>query len=204
MAQLQWTTFTSIGFSGSKEGMTGRQESWFMWLMRKLAHATHLDHGDCIGSDAKAHAIAMALRIPCHIHPPSNPRYRRWCTGGTVYAPQSYLKRNCAIVDATSLLIATPKRGKEEQRSGTWHTVRYARKRGRHVFMLGPDGWSTIHYLPDGRGSGLMALPEGGAQVWIGRSRSGIDALWRYDAPIAAIVAILSWDGQGIPPGGKT
>ena len=46
--------------------------------------------------------------------------------------PKPYLDRNRDIVDACEVLLATPD-GPERLRSGTWSTVRYARKIGKPV-----------------------------------------------------------------------
>jgi outer membrane protein insertion porin family len=52
------------------------------------------------------------------------------------------LDRNRAIVDSCDVLIACPK-GPEEQRSGTWATVRYARKQKKRIVIIWPDGEVT-------------------------------------------------------------
>ena len=41
---------------------------------------------------------------------------------------------------ATDTLVAAPKEDEEVVRSGTWATVRYARKAGRVVLVVRPDG----------------------------------------------------------------
>ena len=43
-------------------------------------------------------------------------------------SPAPYLERNKEIVASSNLLIACPVGDKEELRSGTWSTVRFARK----------------------------------------------------------------------------
>jgi hypothetical protein len=47
--------------------------------------------------------------------------------------------RNHRIVDMTRVLVACPD-GEERQHSGTWATVRYARKRGKWIIIVYPDG----------------------------------------------------------------
>jgi len=54
--------------------------------------------------------------------------------------PKPYLERNHNIVDESELLIACPKSKEEELRSGTWATVRYARKKGVRIILIYPDG----------------------------------------------------------------
>ena len=51
-----------------------------------------------------------------------------------------YLDRNKDIVDETNILMACPNKAEEVQRSGTWSTVRYARKVGKAVLIVYPSG----------------------------------------------------------------
>jgi hypothetical protein len=53
---------------------------------------------------------------------------------------EDYLPRNKNIVRATASLIATPFEFVEILRSGTWSTVRFARKLGKPVFLILPGG----------------------------------------------------------------
>ena len=97
-------------------------------------------HGDCIGADAQAHEIACTLGREVTIHPPTSGTYRAWKTGSDVRAPKAYLTRNKDIVRETDMLIAAPAETTEQVRSGTWSTVRFARKLGKRVFVILPDG----------------------------------------------------------------
>lgn len=132
---------TRVGFTGTQQGMTDAQfnriASWF-------AHrpGITLHHGDCIGADADAHEAAFYERIRVEIHPPDIDRKRAFCKGAAVvHPPAPYLVRNRAIVAATEVLLATPKEETgEELRSGTWATVRAARKAGRRVVIVRPSG----------------------------------------------------------------
>ena len=42
-----------------------------------------------------------------------------------------YLERNRNIVDNTTMLVAFPNNNKELLKSGTWSTIRYAKKRNK-------------------------------------------------------------------------
>jgi hypothetical protein len=132
-----------IGFTGTQDGMTEKQKRTVHRLVIELG-ATDLHHGDCIGSDDQADMIARELGLWLHIHPPSNPSKRAWCVvpSGllTLYQPLPYLERNHAIVDAAAALIATPKEMTETLRSGTWATVRYARRQRKPLHIAWPDG----------------------------------------------------------------
>jgi len=50
------------------------------------------------------------------------------------------LERNRAIVDETDILLAAPLESEEQLRSGTWATVRYARKQHKTVLVIFPNG----------------------------------------------------------------
>jgi hypothetical protein len=106
----------------------------------ELLGLTELHHGDCIGADADAHKLARACSARIVLHPPRLDRHRAWCHGDLVRDSYDYLTRNKHIVDDTSGLIATPKSAVEMTRSGTWSTVRYARKLNRPVWIVFPDG----------------------------------------------------------------
>jgi predicted Rossmann fold nucleotide-binding protein DprA/Smf involved in DNA uptake len=62
-----------------------------------------------------------------------------------VHTPKAPLDRNRDIVDAAAVLIAAPKEMTETLRSGTWATVRYARKQGKQVWIVWPDGTVSKH-----------------------------------------------------------
>ena len=100
-------------------------------------------HGDCIGADRQAHDL-MRVTFPftcvIHGHPPINDRKRAFCKCDMWYEAKDYIPRNHAIVDATDRLLAVTRTYDEEQRSGTWATIRYAIKVGKPVFIIRPDG----------------------------------------------------------------
>lgn len=50
------------------------------------------------------------------------------------------LDRNRLMVIAATSVIATPKSEKEELRSGTWMTIRYAKEQKRTVYIVYPNG----------------------------------------------------------------
>lgn len=127
-----------VGFTGTQRGMTAQQKvSLLTWLANRRGE---FHHGDCIGADAEAHDIAEGLFWTPIIHPPSNPSKRAWKKAPDIRKPKPYIERNHDIVDETEELIATPGEDTEQLRSGTWATVRYARKQRRMVTIILPDG----------------------------------------------------------------
>ncbi len=129
-----------IGFTGTQDGMTTAQREALMSIFDQIREPSELHHGDCIGSDAEAHSTAAAFGIKRVCHPPDSPTKRAFCKCEVTLPEKPYLARNHDIVDATDMLIATPKSDQEELRSGTWATIRYARKLKRAIYIIQPNG----------------------------------------------------------------
>lgn len=133
---------TEIGFTGTQEPSPARYKSleeWFMKAREQYGNQVTLHHGDCIGADYSAHELAKMLGWRIIIHPPIiDDGKRAHCTGASHYrSAKTYLDRNHCIVDETNFLVALPKNPKVEQlRSGTWATIRYARRCGKRVILL--------------------------------------------------------------------
>lgn len=139
-----------IGFTGTQQDITPKQSAALLELLEQYAPET-AHHGDCIGADAAFHAICLARGVKSVvIHPPDIDVKRAFCQAAAPATlvlfrePKPYLDRNHDIVDECELLLACPKGLKEERRSGTWATVRYARKQGKPVVIVYPDG-NTVH-----------------------------------------------------------
>lgn len=133
-----------IGFTGTRQGMTSPQRAKLTSILQNysIATAKHnwFHHGDCIGADAQAHEIALNIGYLIHICP-SDLLTRAHCKHSTVCeAPQAAILRNHHIVDASHILIACPKSPTECLRSGTWATVRYARRASHQYLIINPDG----------------------------------------------------------------
>ena len=124
-----------IGFTGTQRGMSPSQAAALRAELSKYSGEFH--HGDCIGADVQAHQIALELGYQIHIHPPTDPRKRAFCTG-ILYPTKSYMKRNEDIVACTTLLIAAPRSTeKKSPRSGTWATIRRA---NAALLIIWPEG----------------------------------------------------------------
>jgi hypothetical protein len=144
-----------IGFSGTRKGMTVKQylrvSDWFRYDLGD-AVVTEAHHGCCIGADAEFQLAIIRGRIggtserqwaEIHAHP---------CTlagmvdrdaealADVVHDPLPPLDRNRVIVDSCDLLIATPAEAEEQQRSGTWSTIRFAERQGKPIILVLPSG----------------------------------------------------------------
>lgn len=136
-------------FTGTQAGMTDAQRQRVRAGLTLLRPTIGI-HGDCIGADADFHAILVELGVATVIYPCTIEGKRAHCclgpAGGTIHVPQPPLERNRIMVRRSAVLIATPKGFAEELRSGTWATIRYARRLGRPIRVVWPDG-----RLGDGR-----------------------------------------------------
>jgi hypothetical protein len=129
-----------FGFTGTSDGMTMAQKYSLRNFL--LGGDGEFHHGDCVGADAEGHGIALECGYCPILHPPTNYAKRAWCEvpARLMRREKPYLDRNRDIVDETVALIATPAEFEEQQRGGTWYTVRYARKRGKPIVLILPDG----------------------------------------------------------------
>lgn len=123
-----------VGVTGSR-GM--RNPFARDWLLERLSSlhkvGSELHHGKCIGPDDQARIIARHVGYVTIAHPSNLAHYQAEGVDDYVFAPRPPLDRNRTIVDMVDFLIAVPD-APEHLRSGTWATVRYARRRGIPVY----------------------------------------------------------------------
>lgn len=133
----------NVGFTGTRHGMSRKQKATVRELLSRLCRDQKViwfRHGDCIGADAQAHEIARMLGYQVLIHPPDNDALRAFCDDAfSVLPARPYLDRNLRIVQHSHILLAAPS-GEEVQRSGTWETIRIARKIKVPIRIIMPDG----------------------------------------------------------------
>ena len=125
------------GFTGAQTGASAAQLAWLRDRLVELG-VTEFRHGDCIGADAAAHDVAQELGLGVVVPPPVVEAKRAFVRADEVLPARDYLDRNRDIVDAAEVLLALPS-GPERLRSGTWATVRYARRTGRPVEVRLPE-----------------------------------------------------------------
>jgi hypothetical protein len=138
-----------IGFTGTQNGMTPMQKLVVVKVLnlafnphtgRSVINEVHV--GDCIGADKEfvemVRRLDKSTRVIGHI--PDKNAKRAFCLYTEERAPKPYLERNHDIVEESDFLIATPKEIVEQLRSGTWATIRYARKQGKKVVIIYPNG----------------------------------------------------------------
>jgi len=144
-----------VGFTGTRTGLSSKQRHSLRVVLAHLKEdgAVWFHHGDCEGADEEAHEVAVALGFKIHIHPPVMGKHRAFCQSDWQEQPLQYMKRNQAIVNACSVLIACPQQDRvmlssglvNTQRSGTWSTIRKAAKTNKPRVIVYSDG--TIEHL---------------------------------------------------------
>lgn len=119
-----------LGVTGTRHDhlLNGRQRMKLASFLEENK-VSELHHGDCLGWDVLAFFFCNILSIRTVAHPPLDERFRAFTKSDLILPPKEYLDRNKDIVDAVDFLIAAPD-GPERLRSGTWSTVRYAKKTG--------------------------------------------------------------------------
>lgn len=143
---VQFQDELNLGITATRVGLTRRQKTAVISL-----HFTHqlpdhfkLRHGGCIGGDEDIHKIFRETSSVYVIVYPQNAlsdSVSTFCVNDADEIRESLppLVRNRLLVDESSLLIACPKGG-EYMRSGTWATIRYARKVHKEIWIVWPDG----------------------------------------------------------------
>jgi len=133
---------SDFGFSGSEHGLTVPQRNTLTRLLTPQTGMTpgFVRHGSCIGADDQFGWIAHTLGYWVILHPPNNPRKRAYSYCDEILPEEPYLTRNHHIVDSSPRMLFGPGTMEETLRSGTWATVRYAKKAERNGVIVLPNG----------------------------------------------------------------
>lgn len=147
-----------VGFTGTQVGMNNAQGMSVKNVLFGLQRSFWGHHGDCIGADAQFHVICRSFQLLCGGvtgHVPDNDKKRAFCQFDVEAEPREYLVRNRDIVNVSDIMIATPRQADEQPfGSGTWYTVRYARRVKKPLALVLPSGrieyerWPTQVQLP--------------------------------------------------------
>jgi hypothetical protein len=135
-----------IGFTGTQIGMTPSQKRVVSQLL-KSGSPTEAHMGDCIGADEDFYHLVKELAPNAKTigHVPNIDSKRAKLEYDEEFPPKPYLERNHDIVDNSDVMVATPKETEEQLRSGTWATVRYAKKKNKKLVVVFPSGAYSIY-----------------------------------------------------------
>lgn len=124
---------TSLGFTGSRHGMTDSQKVNFVYLLGRI-QPTEFHVGDCVGADEEAFNLVREFRPECKIigHIPSDDKLRAFCEYDEEWSPKPYLDRNVDIVDCSDVVTAAPRKSSR----GTKYTMQYCKKSNTELLVL--------------------------------------------------------------------
>lgn len=129
-----------VGFTGTQQGMSSEQRATVAEILNSLGHISVAIHGACIGADYDFNQICSEMDIPIEAYPSTIKGKTAECVGAWLHPPMPPLDRNRAIVERADIILACPAQYEEILRSGTWATVRYARKANVKLIIIYPNG----------------------------------------------------------------
>lgn len=134
------------GFTGTRNPPASAKNMIRLHLMTLDPEQDELVIGCCVGIDAIVGRIGHVLGFKVHGVIPIDESqvdvlWPLYCSS-IEYMPDNtnYMDRNQRIVDISLDLTAFPLDAVERQRSGTWSTVRRARKAGKTVVIIPLQG----------------------------------------------------------------
>ena len=132
-----------VTITGSQKGWTPEQRAF---MRDVLANTSFLHHGACPGVDQQCHTeFAKPHKTKAW---PSNMEQLRCAlhrlAQSHVHSVMPPLVRNRRMVDEAHRVYACPKEFHEIVRSGTWATIRYAKKTGKFLTIIWPDGTIAV------------------------------------------------------------
>jgi predicted Rossmann fold nucleotide-binding protein DprA/Smf involved in DNA uptake len=139
-----------IGFTGTRFGLTPAQGAALADVVLRPAcyYAERHLNGGCRGADREMFAYLLGLDgvievLPGSVEQAAWAEEQRASLLGRryiIHEVEPYLARDLKIALRCNRLIACPGTATEQLRSGTWATVRYARKAGKPITLVLPDG----------------------------------------------------------------
>ena len=131
-------------FTGTRQGLTPEQHDRLQDVIDVLQPVL-VHNGACEGADRAMHRLCRGRAILSEYHP-SNSEQMAWAKSirhaqEAIRALRGPLLRNGVMVRlGVRGLIATPGEEHEILRSGTWATIRVARKHNRPIWIISPSG----------------------------------------------------------------
>lgn len=135
-----------IGFTGTRWGMSPEQQKAVADLVNELVNRDErfeAHHGDCIGADSQFHDIVDVYPhrwIVGHPGPADDVGRQAGRLFNYRHGPLPHMKRNRAIVDISTVMIATPFEDVEQKYGGTWKTIGMSRKVARRLAIVHRTG----------------------------------------------------------------
>ena len=133
-----------IGFTGTRGGLrTVQSDNLLRELVALREKADVMDNGCCEGSDRIAWSMWRDLGGRFRLRPGDRDQWD-WAQQACrredeLFAPVGYMERN-ELIARNPVVVATPAEDAEMQRSGTWATIRRARRAESYLILISPNG----------------------------------------------------------------
>ena len=129
-----------IGFTGTRNGMTGKQKAVVLHLLKLQPERPVGLHGDCVGADADFDLLCKCLGMKTQCLPCTFENMRAYCTTA-IAEPKPPMQRNRDIVARADKMIACPpNKERIKKGSGTWATIGFTEKAHKPLAIIYPDG----------------------------------------------------------------
>ena len=141
-----------VGFTGTRTGMSIDQMETLELLMKELSQDRNVvwHDGDCVGADEQAHGIAHVVckEVQMIGHPCNLTKFRAYMEYDEEKDELPPLVRNKKIVEQSDIMFATPAQHAEiTVGSGTWATIRHARRVKKPLIIIWPEGNTTLENM---------------------------------------------------------
>ena len=143
-----------LGFTGTQRGLSPQQIFFVQMFVREFTRQCDLlreaalgRHGCCVGADEQFHRMGTFGNVPMITHPGHIPeKTSTSCSGVFHHLPRNTLERNQLVVSRSWALLVCPSTDVEQVRSGTWATIRYARRVRKPHVQVNLDGTSLVRH----------------------------------------------------------
>lgn len=129
-----------IGFVGAWSGLTVAQLSALTNILKPFGAGHFFHHGDNIGGDEEAHAIATHLKFVTIVHPQYVVTTRAFCKADSLLPQKSGMLRYHDIVKRCDFFLGFPDSKEEVLRSEVWMVIRHAHVTRKRMTVIGPTG----------------------------------------------------------------
>lgn len=133
-----------LGITGTRNGMTEPQVESFLQFLRDNPKFTMLLHGSCRGVDVRSAQLFRSVNpkgfITALPGPEDDPNREVSGVDDAALPGNSHFARNRDIVNECDSLVVIPMDMERQDRGGTWYTEGFARKIGKPVTIIWPDG----------------------------------------------------------------
>ena len=136
-----------IGITGTRNGMNAEQLQRFKFTLATMRQSKEdeFHHGDCVGVDVEAAAVARSMGMRTVSHPPVDESLRAHHNSTVILEQKTHFARNRDIVDDVDILFVIPWQDEWQSRGGTWYTHDYAEKKGVETITIWPS--EEVHRL---------------------------------------------------------